>query len=73
MPLGTASNGRLALPRIQAYKPNFVILDYEMPEMNGIETLEEIKKISPESKVIMFSSHTTKGAKVTLEALGKER
>lgn len=68
---GAASNGRLALPRIKAYQPNFVILDYEMPEMNGIETLEEIKKISPGSKVIMFSSHTTKGAQVTLEALGK--
>jgi two-component system, chemotaxis family, protein-glutamate methylesterase/glutaminase len=68
---GAASNGKLALPRIEAYKPNFIILDYEMPEMNGLETLEEIKKISPSSKVIMFSSYTTKGAKVTLEALKK--
>lgn len=64
-----ASNGRLALPRVRHYHPDFVILDHEMPEMNGIETLKEIRRIDPDVKVIMFSSYTTEGAKITIEAL----
>lgn len=64
-----APNGKLALPRIRHYKPEFIILDQEMPEMTGLETLHHIQQESPESKVIMFSSHTVEGAKVTLKAL----
>lgn len=64
-----ASNGLLALPRVRHYKPDFIILDHEMPELTGIETLKEIQKIHPDSKVIMFSSHTTEGARVTIQAL----
>ncbi len=41
-----AINGKLALPRIRYYQPQIVILDYEMPELNGIETLKLIKKIN---------------------------
>lgn len=63
-----ASNGRLALPRVKHYRPDFVVLDHEMPEMNGIETLREIRRMAPELKVIMFSSHTTEGARLTMEA-----
>ncbi|MBW7858415.1 MAG: response regulator, partial [Leptonema sp. (in: Bacteria)] len=64
-----ASNGLLALPRVRHYKPDFIILDHEMPELTGIETLKEIRRIHPSSKVIMFSSHTTEGARVTIQAL----
>ncbi len=64
-----ASNGRLALPRIRHYNPRVVILDYEMPEMNGLETLKAIREEHPNMAVIMFSSHTVTGAKITLQAL----
>lgn len=64
-----ASNGRLALPRVNHYKPDIVLLDYEMPEMDGLETIPEIKRLSPSSRIIMFSAHTTKGARLTLQAL----
>lgn len=64
-----AVNGRLALPRVRHYQPDFVILDQEMPEMSGIETLEHLKRDFPEVGVIMFSSHTIEGAKVTIHAL----
>jgi len=67
--VSVASNGRLALPRVNHYKPEIVLLDYEMPELDGLATIPEIKKISPQSRIIMFSSHTTKGARLTLEAL----
>lgn len=67
--VSVASNGRLALPRVNHYKPEIVLLDYEMPELDGLATIPEIKKLSPQSRIIMFSSHTTKGARLSLQAL----
>lgn len=67
--VSVASNGRLALPRVNHYKPDIVILDYEMPEMDGLAAIPEIKRLSPKSRIIMFSAHTTKGARLTLQAL----
>lgn len=64
-----AVNGRLALPRVRHYQPDFVILDQEMPEMSGLETLELLQRDTPGVGVIMFSSHTVEGAKVTIRAL----
>ncbi|MCC9000120.1 MAG: chemotaxis response regulator protein-glutamate methylesterase [Candidatus Contendobacter sp.] len=65
----TAANGRIALTKLPTVKPDLVILDVEMPEMDGLETLTEIRKRQPRLPVIMFSSLTERGASVTLEAL----
>jgi two-component system chemotaxis response regulator CheY len=51
-----AQNGISAVEQVEKYKPNLVFLDIVMPEKDGIETLKEIKEISPETKVIMVSS-----------------
>ncbi len=67
--ISQAVNGKLALPRIKYHKPDVVILDQEMPKMNGIETLKVIKETMADVKVIMFSSHTIAGANITLQAL----
>lgn len=67
--VSVASNGRLALPRVNHYKPEVVLLDYEMPELDGLSAIPEIKKLSPQSRIIMFSAHTTTGARLTLKAL----
>ncbi|PJZ69485.1 chemotaxis response regulator protein-glutamate methylesterase [Leptospira perolatii] len=67
--LGTAIDGKFALPKIAQLKPDIVILDVEMPELDGIQTLAEIKKRFPETKVIMLSALTIEGAKITLKAL----
>lgn len=67
--IGTAMNGKLALPKIRLSAPDIILLDQEMPEMTGLEALEYIRKENVRSKVIMLSSHTVKGAKVTLRAL----
>ncbi|MCC6136619.1 MAG: chemotaxis response regulator protein-glutamate methylesterase [Candidatus Contendobacter sp.] len=66
----TAANGRIALAKLASLKPDIVILDVEMPEMDGLETLTELRKRQPRLPVIMFSSITERGAAVTLEALG---
>lgn len=67
--VSTAGNGRLALPRLRYYRPHVVILDQEMPEMSGLETLDFIHREYPDTVVLMFSAHTTEGARITIEAL----
>ena len=67
--ISLARSGQLALPRVRHYKPDIVILDMEMPDLDGIKTLELIRKESPESKVIMFCSKTPESAKQTIKAL----
>lgn len=66
---GTASNGAIALAKIPQLSPDVVTLDIEMPGLNGIETLVQIRKLYPNLPVIMFSTLTEHGAAVTLEAL----
>jgi two-component system chemotaxis response regulator CheB len=66
---GVAPNGRLALAKLAQLNPDLVILDVEMPELDGIETLREIRKTHPRLPVIMFSALTERGADSTLRAL----
>lgn len=66
---GTASNGSIALLKIPQLNPDVITLDIEMPGMNGLETLAEIRKSYPKLPVIMFSTLTERGASITLEAL----
>lgn len=68
---GIAPNGKIALARIPQVNPDVVTLDVEMPEMNGLETIQEIRKIYPRLPVIMFSTMTRKGAAETVEALAR--
>jgi len=67
--IGTAPNGRLALQKMALNLPDLVILDVEMPEMDGLATVTEIRKRWPKLPVIMCSALTTEGARVTLQAL----
>lgn len=67
--VGTASDGRIALAKLPQLKPDLVTLDIEMPVMNGLETLAEIRKLHPKLPVIMFSTLTEHGAAATLDAL----
>jgi two-component system chemotaxis response regulator CheB len=67
--VGTAANGKIALMKIPTLKPDALILDVEMPEMDGIATLKALREKYPSIKVIMLSVHTVRGADKTLEAL----
>ena len=73
--VGSVFNGAKALEFIQAAPPDIVTLDVEMPGMDGLETLEAIKRLDPgtepgaEIGVIMVSAHTKRGADVTIQAL----
>ncbi|WGV26904.1 protein-glutamate methylesterase/protein-glutamine glutaminase [Halotia branconii] len=67
--VGVAANGRIALAKIPQVNPDVVILDIEMPEMDGLQTLSAIRQNYPHLPVIMFSTSTRTGAIATLEAL----
>src|SRR5262249_33312093 len=67
--VGTAANGRIALARMSQVNPDVVILDVEMPELDGLATLKELRKTYPRLPVIMFSALTERGATATLDAL----
>jgi two-component system chemotaxis response regulator CheB len=66
---GTASNGRLALAKFPSLKPDIVLLDIEMPEMDGLETVRQLRKIDAHIPIVMFSTLTEHGASATLEAI----
>jgi two-component system, chemotaxis family, protein-glutamate methylesterase/glutaminase len=66
---GTASNGKICLERMEELKPDLITLDIEMPEMDGLATLAEIRKRTRNLPVIMFSTLTVRGAASTLDAL----
>jgi two-component system chemotaxis response regulator CheB len=65
---GSAVNGLDALKKIPALKPDVVILDVEMPRMDGLTALERIMKECP-TPVVMLSAHTQRGARITIRAL----
>src|SRR6185436_4164199 len=67
--VGTAANGRIGLAKLSQLNPDVVVLDLEMPEMNGLEMLRELRKTHRRLPVIMFSSLTERGATETIEAL----
>jgi len=67
--VGTASSGRFALGKVEQLRPDIVTLDVEMPDMNGLEALAELRKKHPRLPVIMFSTVTERGAAATLDAL----
>lgn len=67
--VGTARNGRDALEQIHALEPDIVTLDVEMPELDGIETLERIMRDSPRPVVMLSGATTSHGRDLTLRAL----
>lgn len=67
--VGTAANGSIGLAKIGQVTPDLVTLDVEMPGMDGITTLRELRKLHPRLPVIMFSTLTERCASTTLDAL----
>lgn len=66
----TASNGEDAVRMLlQGTQVDVVFLDVEMPGMNGLETLRQIRKLFPKQVVVMASGHNQSNMKVTIAAL----
>lgn len=67
--VGAAANGLEAISLVPAVKPDVVILDIEMPQMNGLEALPLIRIAAPQAAVIISSRLTRKNAELTLRCL----
>ncbi len=67
--VGFAANGLQAIDAIKTYSPDVMTLDIEMPEMDGLTALREIRKTNKYLPIIMFSSLTHKGAQAAVMAL----
>lgn len=66
----TASNGKIAVDLVHAINDfDLIIIDLEMPVMDGLTAIEEIRKINKEVTIIVFSSQTMKGVEKTFQAL----
>jgi two-component system chemotaxis response regulator CheB len=67
--VATAPNGRIALAKLQTTVADVITMDVEMPEMDGLETVMQLRRSHPNLPVIMVSAVADAGAAVTLEAL----
>ncbi len=66
---GAAANGKIALAMVDQCSPDVVIMDIEMPEMDGLTAVKEIRLLHRTLPIVMFSSVTERGASETLDAL----
>jgi two-component system chemotaxis response regulator CheB len=67
--VGYAANGLQAIDRVRDLQPDVVTLDIEMPELDGLGALREIRKYNQSVPIIMFSNLTHRGAQATVTAL----
>lgn len=67
--VGVAANGRIALEKIKDLRPDLITLDVEMPEVDGLGVLRELKSMTDAPGVIMVSGLTSSSAAKTTEAL----
>ena len=71
--IGEASNGVEAVPPALKHQPDFVILDYKLPRLDGEGAAEIMRSISPSSKIVAFSAVLEKQPRWADAYLNKER
>lgn len=67
--VGVAANGKIALAKLAQVHPDLIVLDVEMPDMDGLATLAQIRKLNENIPIIMFSALTESSVNSTLKAL----
>lgn len=63
-------SGEEALEKVRSGQYDVVVLDIEMPGMDGMETLKRIKEINPKIQVVMFTGHGSEDRRILSETLG---
>ena len=67
--VASARNGEELIKKLSTYDPDVITLDVEMPIMDGLSTLREMKRLGINKKIIMVSAVTVNNSKLTLECL----
>lgn len=67
--VASAFNGQAALDLVVSSKPDVILLDVEMPGMDGITALPQLVKAAPNAKILMSSTLTRRNAEITIKAL----
>ncbi len=67
--VASVANGQIAINSLDRYDPEIIVLDIEMPVMDGLTALPKILKIKPDVQVLMSSTLTSKNAAISLKAM----
>jgi len=59
--VGVAGDGRMAVEQAQKLKPDLVVMDVSMPQMNGLNATWRLKQVAPDIKVLALTRHTDDG------------
>ncbi|MFZ4541730.1 MAG: response regulator [Rickettsiales bacterium] len=69
--VGTAKNGIEAIDQARKFKPDMILLDIEMPELDGLTALPQILAASPRSKVFIVSGDSRDSANAAIDSLSR--
>jgi NarL family two-component system response regulator YdfI len=67
---GEAENGMVAVQKVEEMHPDIVILDLQMPVMDGLEAARKISNIAPATAMVMFTMHPSRELLKVAQALG---
>jgi two-component system, NarL family, nitrate/nitrite response regulator NarL len=67
---GEAGNGKEAIDKALALKPDLVLMDISMPVMSGIEATRQIRRLSPATKIVIVSMHDNQIISVQAQEAG---
>src|SRR6185437_5990718 len=66
----TANSGEEAIQKLQSWRPDLMLLDMSMPNMNGLQTIQACKQLVPEQRIVMISCVSDTNAVVHAIRLG---
>ena len=67
---GEAENGRVAIEKVKQLHPDVVLLDWQMPVMNGLDAAREITRIDPSATMLMITLHDSPALTADAHAVG---
>jgi two-component system, NarL family, response regulator NreC len=67
---GEAENGKIAVEQVEQLHPDAVILDFQMPVMNGLEAAQQISQLAPNTAMVMFTMHDSAQLRHMAQAAG---